>query len=166
MLDPQHLVELAQTLVNARQAGAPRQANLRRAVSTAYYAIFHALCGAMADMFVPANASETRALFYRALDHGNSKKRCEDLGKNPLAAKQSRFFKIAAFGQDLRDFANDFVRLQELRHLCDYDPDYKLTKAQAQEYVDAAGDAIAKLGTANDTEKSKFLAYILFSIRS
>ena len=166
MLDPQHLVELAQTLVHAHKAGAPRQANLRRAVSTAYYGMFHALCGAVADMFVPANAPDTRALFYRALDHGSLKKRCEDLGKSPLQRKQGQFFKMAAFCQDLRDFANDFVVLQEVRHLSDYDPDYKLTKAQAQQYVEDAKDAIVKLGAANDAEKSKFLAYMLFNIRS
>jgi len=105
-------------------------------------------------------------LFYRSLEHGKSKTRCEELAKDPLQGKPRKFFGIDAFGQELRDFANAFVQLQELRHLADYDPDYKLTMAQAQQCVDDASDAIAKLGAANDAERRKFLAYMLFGIRT
>ncbi len=166
MLDADHLIELAQTLVNARGAGAPRQVVLRRVVSTAYYAVFHALCGTIAETFVSAGVWKSRVLFYRSMEHGKAKDRCKKLGQNPLPNREKQFFATKAFGQELRDFANTFVQLQEVRHLSDYDPDYRLTKLQAQQSIDDARKAITDLNSANDQERNKFLAYILFDIRS
>ncbi|MEJ0026899.1 MAG: hypothetical protein WDN01_12805 [Rhizomicrobium sp.] len=166
MLDADHLIELAQTLVNARGVGAPRQVVLRRAVSTAYYAVFHVPCGTIAETFVSAGVWKSRVLFYRSLDHGKTKDRCKKLGQKPLPNKEKIFFEAQAFGQELRDFANTFVQLQELRHQSDYDPDYRLTKALAQQCIDDASKAMADLNSAGDQERNKFLAYILFDIRS
>jgi hypothetical protein len=42
VIDPDHLLKQAQRLARPPRPGAPRQADLRRAVSSAYYAIFHA----------------------------------------------------------------------------------------------------------------------------
>ena len=38
------LIELAEFIAK-RDAGRPKQASLRRAISTAYYAVFHRACG-------------------------------------------------------------------------------------------------------------------------
>jgi len=165
MLDPQQLLDLAREQADSPGAGAPRQVVLRRAVSTAYYAVFHMLCGAMAEIFVPANLPKSRALFYRSPDHKKTKERCKRLGQNPLHSEERSFFGFAAFSSELRTFANTFVLLQELRHRCDYDPEYKLSKAQAQQAVDDATQAIGSFAAANSDEKNQFLAYLLFAVR-
>ena len=164
MLNPDHLLELASDLASAQGAGAPRQVILRRAVSTAYYAVFHALCGKMAETFVPAYIWKSQVLFYRSLDHGRAKERCKKLGQNPLASNERAFFGFEAFSNELREFAN-FVLLQELRHRCDYDPDYKISKLRVQEAIEDATQAVGQLNGAGAEERNKFLAYLLFGIR-
>lgn len=59
----------------------PKQVNLRRAVSSAYYAVFHALCFSNAGVLAGVGANRPERAWlqtYRALDHGQAKKRCND----------------------------------------------------------------------------------------
>ena len=51
-LNPDHLLDQAERLTTAPGSGPPRQADLRRAISTAYYAVFHAIATDAADQFV------------------------------------------------------------------------------------------------------------------
>ncbi|HWD28358.1 MAG TPA: hypothetical protein VG387_14410 [Rhizomicrobium sp.] len=166
MLDVQHLLDLASKLANPGGAGAPRQVILRRAVSTAYYAVFHALCSDAAVTFVNAGVWKSRVLFYRAFDHGKTKDRCKKLGQNPLPNAERQFFLFESFGAEIRALSNTFVLLQELRHSCDYDPDFKITKSEAQQAALDAKSAIANLATADPQEKNQFLAYLLFGMRT
>jgi uncharacterized protein (UPF0332 family) len=165
MLDPNHLIQLSEKLVRTTGAGAPRQAVLRRAVSTAYYAVFHALCAQTAETFVPANNRKSRAIFYRSLDHNKTRSRCKELGKSTLDTPLKNFFAVAAFSGDLRTFANNFALLQDLRHRCDYDPDYRLSKSEAEQAIDDASQAISCLEAADPDECNGFLAYLLFGAR-
>lgn len=165
MLDPQQLLEIAREQTDPPGAGAPRQVVLRRAVSTAYYATFHALSRAATTNFVPANAGKSRVLFYRSLDHGRVRERCKKLGLNPLPTPERSFFSMQSFEQRLRDFANGFVSLQESRHRCDYDPEFGITKGQAKQAISDAAQMISDLNDAAQDERNKFLAYILFGLR-
>ena len=77
-----HLLAIAESLASGSvgsQRGRPRQADLRRAISTAYYALFHTLAGNCANLLVGGRAStRTRQAWrqlYRALDHGQVKRR-------------------------------------------------------------------------------------------
>lgn len=168
MLNYNHLLELAETESNPPGMGAPRQATLRRAGSTAYYAVFHALLASTAISFVPQDLWKARVLFYRALEHSKTRDRCKRLGQNPLGQADQTFLGFPAFPQELRTFANGFVRLQELRHRCDYDPEFKLTKAkaQAQQIVADAREAIEQLEVANQDARVLFLGYLLFGLRA
>ena len=51
-LNPDHLFEQADKLVVPPRAGPPRQVDLRRAISAAYYGIYHFCLTAAADEFV------------------------------------------------------------------------------------------------------------------
>ena len=66
-------IETARDLTTS-SSGRPRQSNLRRAVSTTYYALFHCLATCCADMIVGgAGADRSEPAWrqaYRALDHG------------------------------------------------------------------------------------------------
>ena len=51
-MNPADFIATAKDLVQANTRGRPRETNLRRAVSTAYYALFHGLAECCADMLV------------------------------------------------------------------------------------------------------------------
>jgi hypothetical protein len=60
----------------ARSATRPRQTDLKRAVSTAYYAIFNFLAKECADLLVGTGQARNYACWrhvHRALDHGFAK---------------------------------------------------------------------------------------------
>ena len=61
--DPAHLLEQAERLAAAPAKGQPRDADLRRAISTAYYAIFHAILTAAADSPAACENVSTLILF-------------------------------------------------------------------------------------------------------
>ena len=168
MLNPDHLLELANEEAQLHGAGAPRQAVLRRAVSSAYYALFHALMGCAAQVFVPAGYWKSRVLFYRALDHRTTRERCRRAGQNPLPQAESAFFdfETGSFPDSLRFVANEFVRLQELRHRCDYDPDFKIAKEQVVDAIATARSAVDKLWAESPAYRVPFLSYLLFGLRA
>jgi hypothetical protein len=104
------LLELAIELAR-RDPGRPKSVSLRRAVSTTYYALFHALASLCADQLVGASkswAAYTR--IYRAIDHGQARK--------TLIALQQ----VTGTGAALISFATAFNALQEARLRADYDP--------------------------------------------
>ena len=82
-MNPEDLIRIARGLAGGAiggNIGRPRQAELRRAVSAAYYALFHALARCCADTLVgatPASRSQTAwTQTYRALEHGYAKNQC------------------------------------------------------------------------------------------
>ena len=89
IVNPLHLLEQATLLLTAAPGRKPRQANLRRAISTAYYAIFHHLLTAAADEFVGKSLrGESRySLVYRSIDHGAIRRACEVASRRELPAK-------------------------------------------------------------------------------
>lgn len=52
MIEPQGLIGAARLLLGETNTGAPNQTRLRRAVATAYYALFHGLVRTAADNVV------------------------------------------------------------------------------------------------------------------
>ena len=133
----QHLFAAARMLAGEPGAGAsprlgrPRQAMLRRAVSTAYYAMFHALCQGNADTLVgnaaSGNNAELWARTYRALDHRPAKDR--------LASYNS------AGAPAMSNFANRFGNLQSHRHDADYNPRRMFSRSQVINMINRAAAA-------------------------
>lgn len=97
--------------------------NLRRAVSAAYYAVFHALLTAAADELIgkTKRASPEYRLAYRSLDHRRLRDLCADLTKEKPPAKIAAYAPPDGFGTDLQALAIAVVELQEKRHLADAD---------------------------------------------
>lgn len=134
----------------------PRQADLCRAVSSAYYGVFHALCTMNADMLVGVGAlraSDAWRQAYRSVDHGQAKKRCKDSVSK-------------GFPNQLVNFADVFVKLQELRHLADYDPQASFLKSEVMNYVAEARRALAALAHSNRTDRRAFAIHVLLPQRS
>jgi hypothetical protein len=93
VLNPDHLLDQADRLTTPPVGGAPRQADLRRAISTAYYALFHAVLTEAADDLMGSTQRQSAryALVYRSIDHRAIRDRCNDLKKPQPPAKYTKY---------------------------------------------------------------------------
>lgn len=128
----------------------------RRAVSTAYYAVFHALSKACADTLL-ASASHGRdsdeyAKVYRALDHGPLRQVFEGAVK-----KDRRFERIA----------NLAVSLQSERFKADYSPPVAgvFSRAQVEQLIEQARQAVREIEALNADDRATLAAHLLFKKR-
>lgn len=167
VLNPGHLLEQADRLVAPPGGGAPRQADLRRAISCAYYAVFHAILTEAADDFVGRTRRDTPryALVYRSIDHRRLKSLCEDIQKERLPNKYSNYPPTGGFGAELQKLAIAVVDLQEKRILADYDPHLRVRASDAQLAGATARDALAFFRAATRAQRQAFLALLAFSPR-
>ena len=152
-MTPRDLIATARGLAE----GDPRrlsQANLRRAVSTAYYAMFHCLAGTAADLLIGGSRSEAWHQVYRALEHGRARTACEH--------KQA----MVAFPPGIRGFAYTFVILQKARQQADYALDVQFDKPDVLAAIDSAETVIAQLEQADAQHRRAFAAHVLFKRRS
>ena len=115
----------------------PKQASLRRAVSTAYYALFHLL---ISESIANWSQRELREDLSRAFDHGTMRAASDRIcnpsvfpfhGENPVIVDQ------------LRSVAKAFTELQRKRHRADYDGKEPWAKSEALIQVDRAGLAFS-----------------------
>jgi uncharacterized protein (UPF0332 family) len=125
------LLEQAQHLAN-REPKRPRQASLRRAVSAAYYSVFHLLASAgMANW----KSVQERSVVARGFDHYLMKQVSTKTSKMSLKRNQM------AVGVPLKRLATIFVELQQARHLADYDYVTKFQKTDVLKKIDSAVEA-------------------------
>lgn len=163
----EHLLEQAERLIAPAGPGAPRQVDLRRAISSAYYAAFHAVLAAAADEFVgrPRRSETAYGLAYRRIDHGALRDLCAELNKPSLPARYKRYEPDAGFGSDLPMFARYVVELQQRRQAADYDPMIRLKRSDALLAVGSARSALARLRETSNDARRVFLALLLFPPR-
>jgi hypothetical protein len=106
-----------------RNPAAPVVADLRRGISTAYYALFHLLVNEATERLVTVVSLRPRVA--RSFDHKIMKSVCQDyvkLTSNPVGQ---------VVPQAIKDIASEFVALQHARHQADYDTSAIITQAQA-----------------------------------
>ena len=122
-MDPADLIETAIALAGGRRPpgrGQPGQTDLRRALSTIYYAAFHALANNNADSLVGTTAQAQRdpawTLAYRAIDHRAARERCQ-------AAR------VARFPREIREMSDLFIRLRTGRNQAGCAPGGQYSKA-------------------------------------
>ena len=124
-------------------AGQPSQEALRRAVSTAYYAMFHALAASNADLIVgprtPSNQSEWIAT-YRSLRHYRA--------ENPLHGWPH------LFSQPIQNFAFVIGSFKEWREDADYNPAATFTQHEVIIWIDRAEQAIIEFNAASPQERA------------
>lgn len=70
-----------------------------------------------------------------------------------------------AVSQELRDFANIFAGLQELRHVADYDPQVVVFQSDAIGACDSAEFGIRSLQASDADEVTDVLALMLAAAR-
>lgn len=156
-MQPLDFTKAARDLVDSAGRGRPREVNLRRAVSTTYYALFHCLADCCANMLA-GNAQDNRSRpawrqTYRALQHTTARNRC-------------RRNTINRFPSAIRNFAKLFVSTQMKRHSADYDPDATFLKSDVIQDIDEAENAIMRFNEAPRNDRRAFAIYVLLDIRN
>jgi hypothetical protein len=167
VLNPDHLLEQADRLITPFSGGAPRQADLRRAISNAYYGLFHAVATEAADDLVGRTQRHTPryALVYRSIDHRSLRGICEEVIKPTLPARYRAHEPRGGFGDDIIALATAAVDLQEKRHSADYDPLFRARMSDAVLAVATARTALVRLRNSNRTRRKTFLSLVVFSLR-
>ena len=166
-LNPEHLFEQAQRLILPPAAGPPRQVDLRRAISAAYYAVFHAVLTAVADELVgktKRNSPEYR-LAYRSLNHRRLRELCDDVRKSTPSPKIAAYAPIGGFGSEIRALATAVVELQQKRHDADYDPRDRVKTADALLAIRTGRSSVDRLARAGEIERKRFLTLLMFEPR-
>jgi len=148
---------LAQVEDSSDLDAATRAAQLNKAVSAAYYAMFHALAQNNADRLVgDSEADRDSAAWhrtYRALEHRT-------------AYRQLNENRVADFSSPVRVFGSAFRTMQELRHRADYEPRSQFSPAVTLNLIAEAESAITDFLTATAAERRELAAHVLFPARA
>ena len=154
---PLDFIKTARDLAGASRQGRPRETNLRRAVSTTYYALFHCLASCCADAIAGGSrANRNPSVWnqtYRALEHRTARKRC----------KSQRL--LAGFPPDIRNFAQQFANLQIKRHRADYDPNSRFFKNEVVQDILEVENVIRRFTMTPLKDRRAFAAYVLLPTR-
>ncbi|NHM18855.1 hypothetical protein [Tritonibacter mobilis] len=150
---PKSLIQTAKNLLPPITA-APSEADLRRSISTAYFAAYHALAQTCADSLIGEDKASrpNRAWIevYRGLSHGTSKDAC---------AKA----KSVGFPEEVEGFADTFVQLQHARKRVDYDPTCQPSENEAAQWVAISEVSVNKLENVDKNSKLAFSTWVLIS---
>ena len=139
------------------------QADLRRCVSTAYYALFHFL----ADEGVKrlTSSSPHQDILARAFAHTEMRKSCHLYLKTPLPPSAVPLLG-PAIPHELKEIATAFIDLQDLRHDADYNRGRVYEIGEARDAVDSAAEAVRKWDDVRDTRDAQvFLSLLLLGDR-
>ena len=155
MIDPSELLGTCRKLVPQSADPPPTQADLRRAISTAYYAVFHTLAASNAELIAgqPQSSISTYAWerVYRRLDHGRA--------QNNLRAVLNLLSPPGAF------FARTFIELQGMRQEADYDPNFSITRTRTLNTIAEAETAIRNFAQLTQEERRLLAAQSMFDRR-
>lgn len=143
----QQLLDISKSLAEGQG-----QASYRRAVSTAYYSTFHCLAHHCADCLIgdddATRPNKAWAEVYRALMHSKCAESCKRANS-------------VDFPSEIRNFANNFVQLLEVRELADYDPNIKFSHLRVRHYVDLSERCIKSLESVSLVDRLAFSAWVL-----
>jgi uncharacterized protein (UPF0332 family) len=161
--NPEHLFQQAERLIESR----PRQVDIRRAISAAYYALFHAVSVEAADnvMGFGNRKSELYGLVHRSVDHAPLRKLCEEIRRPDPTDKYRRFAPAGGFAPSIKHFAVNLVELQQKRHSADYDPLARFSRSEARLTIDAGRVALARFKEVSEDQRQIFASLLLFPPR-
>jgi uncharacterized protein (UPF0332 family) len=151
------LLKQAQYLatVDARK---PKQANLRRAVSSAYYAMFHYLIDAACR--TQLGGEHARIAYRHVLGRAFAQEACRSFGGGTLKSTVSKGLPSTyRIELPIQDVASAFVELQQLRHAADYDLTERFTRSDVLSLLEEIAGVMSAFRTLrSDVGKSFFLS--------
>jgi len=163
--DPQCLFDQADALI----AGQLNETDLRRAVSSAYYGVFHCVLRHVADTVLGAGNRGTnlyRAV-YSGIAHEQLRTVCHKLGgPKPDDKIVKGHAPNGGFGQIII-FATLTLNLQDQRKYADYNPVRPfLSPTAAAEAVTNARDAVKYFEEARPEQRGAFIALLAMKLRN
>ena len=157
LLQVQHLA-----LVDQRR---PKQASLRRAVSTAYCALFHLLIAAFVRRIAPACPVGLQARVGRALSHSEMREVCGTVIRKDHGPVLAGLLP-SGFSPEMRSVAEAFINLQDDRHRADYDLSVSYTRPEVLNLLQQASEAFRAWAVVESNEEAVvFLSAMLFARR-
>ena len=164
-MNPKHLMKIAKALADGQiggRRGRPNQDELRKAVSTAYYALFDALASTAANNIVGSSPATRKSPVwvqtYRSLDHGSAKTQCKKI----FSLKENTKPQVQLTSdQRIKDFAEAFVTMQELRLDADYNPGRTFSRSTVNIRIGAAESALIGFMQAPRSERRTFVAFVM-----
>lgn len=156
----QRLLAVARSIAEDLQiVGCPenlQQAHFRRAVSTAYYAMFHALLQNNADMLYGSETTQPKSpgwtAIYRSLTHTRA--------RSKMAPGN-----MSDFPDAITDFAATFLDLQQQREDADYNPNAIFTYSGTVNAINRADNDISNFFDTSYEALRAFAAHLLFDRR-
>ena len=147
---PADLLQMATELAESGSRR-PRRSYLCRAVSNAYYALFHCLALTCADRLAGGTGTVGKRpmwrRMYRALEHRQARTRCENVP--------------SWFPAGVKLFAQTFAELQNRRHFADYDPDHPVRKSEVLADIVDARRAIDRFLATPASVRRDFAIHVL-----
>lgn len=166
-IDPAKLIEVAEVLAEHRTgAGRPRTVWLRRAVSSAYYALFHCLTLEAGKCLIPHGTPEQQLSLTRAFGHREIKDCCGWIAGRATCSRQAILPIVSALTKtSFVGVADSFYDLQEARHHADYDHLMSFSKAVAIAHIEDARSAIADTTSAPAQDREAFFSLLALRTR-
>jgi hypothetical protein len=164
IIRPDQLFDQADRL--ARGSGG-QQVDLRRAVSAAYYGLFHTATITVAD-YVAGRSRRNSAewsLACRSVDHKKLLEICEALDKRPPPLRFKPLLPEALVSPGFKDYARAVIEFQEKRHQADYDPAVLFKVSDVRSIVSTAKAAYARFRAITEEERRIFVCLLIFSPR-
>ncbi|MCY3691980.1 MAG: hypothetical protein OXH30_08270 [Chloroflexi bacterium] len=160
-MNPLELIALARVLVDGVIAGdldSATQTELRRAVSCAYYAMFHTLALSNANTLIGASPADQQRWAwqqtYRAADH------------RPTRNKLSSASLGGRFPRAIRRFGVAFADVQRVRHSADYDPHSEFSATDVTDLINRAETTIANFNQTPDDIRRDLAIHVLTNVRT
>lgn len=143
------LLRLA-TVLAQDAGGSPRWVARNRAVSTAYYGLFHALAEFCGRELVGARRPwPAFRHVYRSLEHGVTRRVFDSMRRDLEASKT------------LRDVGALFSEVQDQRHAADYDPGYRINRGDLAALIANTKRAVAALDDLPRSERKLLAARLI-----
>jgi hypothetical protein len=151
----QDLLGLADHL-SRKEPRKPRQASLRRAVSTAYYALFHLLVEGATKRW--GGHKNSRIGLARAFEHTNMDRASKAFQKSNWQGFDG---KNVAIPQDLQKVARTFTDLQAERHQADYNYASRFNRTNVRNKVKQVQDVFGQWAVRKDPVADYYLVALL-----
>jgi uncharacterized protein (UPF0332 family) len=126
---PEDLLQQAYDLAD-KEPTEPKQASLRCAVSTAYYALFHLLIDEAVSKWA---VERQRSALARTFEHGKMLKICDEVVKSVKSGSN--------LPPELNTVAENFIQLQQHRHAADYDNSTQWSRTDVKNVLSLATGA-------------------------
>lgn len=139
----------------------PKQASIRRSISTAYYAVFHLLSDDAAARICTGQPAALVNQARRALTHTDMANAAKGLIGGTLPKAYKPHFS-GPVNPSLTAFATIFNDLQQARHTADYDLSERIGRSDAEIQVKAAEQAFVLWAALRGTPEANLFLTMLY----